>query len=393
MDLAVINDQTENNFKKILERKFSLGGNNKKDEEKMFKRFHYIIVSAALLMCFSKIKAQIAMPDTVCTGTNRVYKVNDATSLSTYTWRIEGIIQTSTKNDISVTWNTAGTFLLTVQEHSQNGCDGDIRSGLVHVIAPPVPNAGPDAVICFDNTARLNGSGGVFYQWSPPTYLSNAVVANPSIISPPQGRLTYFLKVINTSGCKSIMSDTVVITILPPVKVFAGNDTSIAVNQPLQLYAVDVNNSGFINYLWSPSSGLNNSSIKNPVALFNNTIGNNDITYKLTARTINGCQATGNINIKVFVQTDIYVPNAFTPNKDGLNDVLRPILVGIKELKYFAVYNRYGQQVYITSVQGKGWNGMVNGEMQNTGAFAWTAEAVDYKGNVIKKNGMAVLIK
>jgi gliding motility-associated-like protein len=359
----------------------------------MFKQFHYIIVSAAFLMCFSKVMAQIAMPDTVCIGTNRVYKVNDATRLSTYTWRIEGIIQTSTKNDISVTWNTAGTFLLTVQEHSQNGCDGYIRSGLVHVIPLPVANAGPDALVCFENTSRLNGSGGAFYQWSPSTYLSNAAIANPTIISLPQGVLTYFLNVTNANGCKSIKSDTVVLTILPPVKVFAGNDTSIAVNQPLQLNAVDVNNSGFVNYLWSPSPGLNNSSIKNPVALFNSTIGNNGITYKLTARTINGCQATDDINIKVFVQADIYVPNAFTPNKDGLNDVLRPVLVGIKELKYFAVYNRYGQQVYITTVPGKGWDGTVKGEMQNTGAFAWTAEAIDYKGNVIKKNGMAILIK
>jgi gliding motility-associated-like protein len=359
----------------------------------MFKSLQHIIVSAVLLLSFTKATAQIAMPDTVCIGTNRIYKVNDAVTPSTYTWKIDGVLQTSVKNDISITWSTPGVFQLTVQEHPLNGCDGDIKSGLVHVIAPPVANAGPDAVVCFENTARLNGSGGAFYQWSPSTYLSNPAIANPTIISPPQGRLTYFLNVTNANGCKSIKSDTVVITILPPVKVFAGNDTSIAVNQPLQLNAVDVNNSGFTNYLWSPSSGLNNSGIKNPVALFNNTIGNNGITYKLTVRTINGCQATDDINIKVFVLADIYVPNAFTPNKDGLNDVLRPILVGIKELKYFAVYNRYGQQVYITTVPGKGWDGMVKDEMQNTGAFAWVAEAIDYKGNVIKKNGMAILIK
>lgn len=146
--------------------------------------------------------------------------------------------------------------------------------------------------------------------------------------------LSYILNVTNANGCKSIKSDTVVITILPQVKVFAGNDTAI-----------------------------------------------------------DGCRATDDIVIKVFIQADIYVPNAFTPNKDGLNDVVRPILVGIKELKYFAVYNRYGQQVFITSTPGKGWNGTVRGQMRNTGAFAWAAEAVDYKGNRIKKKGMVVLIK
>jgi gliding motility-associated-like protein len=355
-------------------------------------RVRYFFTTAVLHICLLA-NAQLPMPDSVCVGSTKRYHVNDATVPSTYIWKINGITQSSTSYEIFVTWATDGVYTISVQEENASGCKGQLEQGVVYVLPIPIPNAGPDAAICFENTARLNGSGGAIYQWSPSTYLSNPAIANPIIISPPQGALTYFLNVTNAKGCKSIKSDTVVITILPPVKVFAGNDTSIAINQPLQLNAFDVNNSGLINYLWSPSSGLNNNNIKNPVALFNSTIGNNGITYKLTARISNGCQATDEINIKVFVKADIYVPNAFTPNKDGLNDVLRPILVGIKELKHFAVYNRYGQQVYITTVPGKGWDGMVKGEMQNTGAFAWAAEAIDYKGSVIKKKGMAILIK
>ncbi len=359
----------------------------------MYHKLRHIIVSAVLLLSFTQAMAQIAMPDTVCVGTSRLYQVNNASIPSTYTWKIDGVTQTSLKNEIGILWNRAGTFLLTVQEHSQNGCDGDIRSGLVYVIPLPVANAGPDAFVCFGNTIRLSGSGGAFYEWKPATYLSNARIANPVIISAPPGRLTYFLNVTNANGCKSLKNDTVVITILPPVKVFAGNDTSIAINQPLQLNAADVNSSGFVNYLWTPSVGLNNNGIKNPVTLFNSVIGNNGITYKVTASTINGCQATDDINVKVFVQADIYVPNAFTPNNDGVNDIFKPILVGIKELKYFAVYNRYGEQVYKTSLQGRGWDGMVKGQMQNTGGFIWVAEAVDYMGNVLKRKGSVVLIK
>ena len=354
----------------------------------MFRSLQHIIVPAVLLLSFTKATAQIAMPDTVCIATNRIYKVNDATVPSTYTWKIDGITQPSTKNEISITWNTAGTFLLTVQEHSATGCDADTRSGLVYVMPLPVANAGPDAVICFGNTIRLNGSGGRFYQWSPSTYLSNTSIQNPTVISAPPGILTYLLNVTNAAGCRSLKSDTVVIKILPPVKIFAGNDTSISINQPLQLNAIDVNNSGFINYTWSPSFGLNAIFIKNPVAVLNR-----DITYSVTAQTAAGCVAKDDISIKVFLGPEIYVPNAFTPNNDGLNDILKPILIGIKQLKYFAVYNRYGQQVYLTSVQGKGWNGMVNGEMQNTGAFVWIVEAEDYKGNILKRKGTAILIK
>ena len=359
----------------------------------MRRTFQYIIVSAVMLLSFTKAAAQIAMPDTVCIGTNRVYKVNDAGTASTYTWKIAGVTQSSAKNEIAVLWNTAGIFLLTVQEHTLMGCDGDIKSGLVYVLPLPIANAGPDATVCFGNIIGLKGSGGALYEWTPAAFLSNARIANPTIINAPEGRFTYLLNVTNASGCKSLKSDTVVITILPPVKVFAGNDTSIAINQPLQLNAVDINYSGFINYLWSPPAELNNSAIKNPVAIFNNTIGNNGITYKLTASTINGCQATDDITVKVFVQADMLVPTAFTPNNDGLNDIFKPILIGIKELKYFAVYNRYGEQVYKTSLQGRGWDGMVKGQMQNTGGFIWVAEAVDYKGNVLKRKGMVVLIK
>jgi gliding motility-associated-like protein len=340
-----------------------------------------------MLGIINKVSAQIAMPDTVCVGTSRVYKVNDAIVLSTYTWKIDGVTQSSTKNDISITWNTAGTFLLSVQEHVLNGCDGDIRSGLVYVNPLPVPNAGPDVSICFGDVVRLNGSGGAVYQWSPPNYLSNTNTANPLVTLPLAGTYRYILSVSN-KGCQSIAKDTVIITMRPPVKVFAGNDTLVTISQPLQLNAVDVNNSSFINYIWSPPLGLSNTQIKNPVAILNN-----NITYTVTAKTIDGCTAKDDIVIKVFAAPEIYVPNAFTPNNDGQNDVLRPILTGIRQLKYFAVYNRYGQEIYRTSVHGQGWNGLVKGVMQNTGAFVWIAEAVDYKGNILKREGMAVLVK
>jgi gliding motility-associated-like protein len=359
----------------------------------MYKRAKHIIVLLLLLLSSMHSIAQIAMPDTVCVGATRIYKVNDATTPSTYTWTIDGVTQTSIQNDISITWNTPGTFRLTVQEYANNGCGGDIRSGFVYVVPLPVANAGPDAVVCFGTGIRLNGSGGAAYQWSPSTYLSSSIIANPVATIPFAGTYKYILNVSSVNGCKSLKGDTVSLTVLQPVKVFAGNDTLVSINQPLQLNAIDVNNSGFINYTWSPSFGLNNTAIKNPVAVYNNQLGNNGQTYIVTARTIDGCEAKDNITIKVFVASEIYVPNAFTPNSDGTNDILKPILVGIKELKYFAVFNRYGQLVYKTTVHGQGWNGKYNGEMQNTGAFAWMAEAIDYKGNTITRKGMAVLIK
>src|SRR5688572_19873734 len=98
----------------------------------MNKRLRYIIV-IMMLVCSGQTFAQSTMPDTVCVGINKTYRVNDPTVPSTYTWKIDGVIQTSTTNEMSVTWNTAGIFSISVQEHAIGGCDGDIRTGTVYV--------------------------------------------------------------------------------------------------------------------------------------------------------------------------------------------------------------------------------------------------------------------
>ena len=258
----------------------------------------------------------------------------------------------------------------------------------ISVNPSPQPNAGNDVKTCFGNNVQLQGSGGSVFHWSPATYLSGTEIANPVVVFAPQGTFTYLLDVTDINGCKSRKPDTVLVTILPPVNVFAGYDTLIAINQPLQLNAIDVNNSGFTSYTWSPSVGLNNASIQNPVAVLNN-----DITYTVIARTPENCTAQDDINIKVFLGPEIYVPTGFTPNNDGLNDIIKPTLIGIRELKYFAIYNRYGEQVYITSEKGKGWNGVYKGQLQNSAAFVWVTQAVDYRGNILKRKGTVVLIR
>ncbi|WP_276505055.1 hypothetical protein, partial [Terrimonas pollutisoli] len=104
----------------------------------MFKRLQHIIVLALLLFGVSQASAQMAMPDHVCVGTTRTYSVNDPSVPSTYTWKIDGVTQTTTTNAITITWNTAGQFLITVQERSADGCEGDIQSGTVYVYPPAV---------------------------------------------------------------------------------------------------------------------------------------------------------------------------------------------------------------------------------------------------------------
>lgn len=252
----------------------------------------------------------------------------------------------------------------------------------------PVANAGRDTGICFGNDFQMNGSGGTVYIWRPSTYLSSTGIANPVMVQPAPGSITYQLTVTDANGCTSLKDDDITVNVSREAKLFVGYDTSIAINQPLQLFGADVFNAGFTNYTWSPTYGLNDPFSKNPVAILDR-----DMVYNVTASNSFGCTATDDIRIKVYKGPEIYVPNSFTPNGDGLNDALRPIVIGMKEFHYFTVFNNYGQQVFSSAVAANGWDGTFKGAKQPIGTYVWMAEAVDYKGNKIQRKGYAVLIR
>ena len=90
---------------------------------------------------------------------------------------------------------------------------------------------------------------------------------------------------------------------------------------------------------------------------------------------------------------EIFVPNAFTPNNDGRNDVVRPTPVGIKEFKYFKVYNRWGQLIYSTTIPTLGWDGKSGGTQAATGTYAWETVGIDYLGNQVLRKGTVTLIR
>ena len=354
----------------------------------MLKKLQHIILTVLLTTSLAQAKAQVAMPDSVCIGTTRKYHVNNPGVPSTYTWTINGITQSTTSNEITITWNTPGVFQLTVTEHANNGCDGDPRSGLVYVSGPPVADAGRDFTICYGTTATLNGSGGTIYHWTPATYLSNSGIASPVAAPPLAGTYIYALDVTNAFGCKSIKTDSVVLTVLPPVKVFAGNDTIITLNQPLQLNATELSHAGIVSWSWSPSFGLNNPNIQGPVARLTQ-----ETTYIVTGRSAEGCIGRDDIRVQVFAKADLYVPTAFTPNGDGRNDFAVVIPAGIRELRFFRIFNRWGDLVFSTSNAAKGWDGNLRGIKQNGDVFVWEAEGVDFTGRVIFKKGTVALIR
>jgi gliding motility-associated-like protein len=256
----------------------------------------------------------------------------------------------------------------------------------VFVNPAPTPNAGPDSSICFGRNIVLSGSGGVSFFWSPSSLLNNNRLQNPTTINLP-GNVTYSLHVVDANGCNSLKKDDVTITVTRQAIVEAGRDTVLAIGQPMQLNALDINHVGFTSYEWQPYYGLNNSFITSPVVILDK-----DITYTIQARNAMGCLATDKIKIQVYKGPDIYVPNAFTPNKDSRNDILRAIPVGIKDFHYFKIYDRWGNLVFSTTNAANGWDGCIKGVEQSTATFIWMAEGIDYKGNVIVRKGTSIIV-
>lgn len=140
--------------------------------------------------------------------------------------------------------------------------------------------------------------------------------------------------------------------------------------------------------LWSPAAHLDKANSVTP--LFTSPV---EQTYTIRIETTTGCVTVDTQTVKVVPVADIFVPSAFTPNGDGRNEILRPVLMGIKQLRYFRVYNRWGQLLFETSTANKGWDGRLGGVPQPSGAVVWIAEAIGSDGRTYNRKGTTVLIR
>jgi gliding motility-associated-like protein len=259
-------------------------------------------------------------------------------------------------------------------------------STTVNVLHKPIADAGKDTSICYKTTATLIGtasnlSGTVNYSWIPADSLNtpNAAITLARIDTTRQFKLT----VTDNYGCNFSVSDSMWVYMYPPVHAFAGNDTNAIINRQHQLLG-----SGGVIYTWSPAALLNNPFIANPLAIIPA-----DTYFKLTALNAIGCKDDDSVFIKVYEGPTYYLPNAFTPNGDGLNDIFFPTPVGIRSTDYFRVFNRYGALMYQTNQWLKGWDGTLQGKKASSGTYVWMIKGIDKNGSVIEMKGTVILIR
>jgi gliding motility-associated-like protein len=321
------------------------------------------------------------MPDTTICQTDDVQLRIESDGLR-YEWEpILDVSNPNIQNPVGISGNTTPYHVIA----RIGSCAAD-RTINVTAVPYPVANAGADTTICYNTDAVLQGShDGLTFAWTPVSSLTNATTLNP--IAHPADTTRYILTVYDIEGCPKPGRDTVFVNVLPRIRPFAGNDTMVVVGQPLQLNA-----EGGVRYEWQPPTGLNNPSIKNPIGRYEAEI--DSVRYLVQVFNEAGCVDTDYVKVTVFKTNPyVFVPTGFTPNGDGLNDEVKPIAVGIKTIRYFSIYNRWGQMIFSTTTNGKGWDGRLGGTPQGSNVFVWMVSAIDYLDKPIFLKGTVTLIR
>jgi gliding motility-associated-like protein len=326
------------------------------------------------------VNLRVMSDTTICQGDTIQLRI--ASDAFQYSWSpVSQVISASSQNPIVITSSTTPYIVI-----ARIGSCSATETVNVKAVSYPKANAGPDTTICYHTAAQLNaGIVGNSFTWSPTPTLINSSQLNP--IANPSSTTTYNLVVFDTRGCPKPGIDQVTVTVLPPILPGVLSDTTIIIGQPLQLTAT-----GGTNYSWSPSIGLSNANIANPIATFTHT--SDSIRYKVKIFNQVGCYDSASLLVKIFkTLPTVFVPNAFTPDGDRKNDFLKPIAVGMKQIEYFNVYNRWGQLVFSTAVNNHGWDGTLKGKPQTSGIYVWSVKAIDYTGKTYFQKGTANLIR
>ena len=319
----------------------------------------------------------------VCLGSNAQLSASGA---ATYSWSPAGGLScTNCPNPVST---PVDTTRYVVEGTSSAGCIA-YDSVLLSVIKPFQMLVSPNDTLCIGETTDLHAMQANSYLWSPPAGLSNTHDASPA--ATPTATTTYTVVGYDPYGC---FTDTghVTITVGPKPTVEIGNDITTQTGGSITLNP-SITNGPIIEWLWTPATDLGCTDCATPLANIRD-----NITYTVTLKNIYGCTATDRISIHVFCESaQVFIPNAFTPDGDGLNDILMVRGSGIT-VKSFRIFSRWGELVFEKKNFNPndprfGWDGKVRGVPATPDVFVYTAEVVCDNGIVYTYKGNTTVLK
>lgn len=299
--------------------------------------------------------------------------------------------QSSTSQNPIHQYLSFGNFNVTLIASTGVGCKDTITLplNLTALAAAVGPN---DTSLCDGNPVEISASGGIAYKWTPAAGLSSDTVSNPIVTISSTAVYTVAITAIAADGDTCIITKNVTVFVpssqLPTLIATVDDDTLYA-GQSTLLHALPDQANFF--YTWTPASYLNSSSIANPTAT-----PLESITYQVVLSDSFECTREAKVDIVVIQlscgESEVFVPSAFTPNKDGDNDLLYVRGNQIKEL-YFIVYNRWGEKVFETNDSKIGWDGFYQGVLAEPAVYAFYARVICLNNDEIIKQGNVTLLR
>ncbi|TDH25496.1 PKD domain-containing protein [Segetibacter sp. 3557_3] len=270
------------------------------------------------------------------------------------------------------------------------GCTSE-DSITVQVKQPFKMTVGRGDTLCDNQSFKLSASGASSYQWTPALYLNNPTAATPT--TTPKSSVRY--QVIGTDD-KNCFTDTgyVDMKVYSMPKVEINGDSVLTLNVGSTLKLGTTASSDITKWKWSPSLGLDCITCASPT-----TSVTQNVTYTVIAANDGNCIARDQVTVQVLCNNaNIFMPNTFSPNGDGANDVFYPRGKGVFSIKSFRVFNRWGQVVFERGATNandasQGWDGTFNGVKQNADVFLFIADVICENGAIFPIKGNVTLLR
>lgn len=329
-----------------------------------------------VLISVNQLPAVNAGPDiSICNGTTASLQAVGAIS---YQWHSDNTLSdVNISNPIASPLSTHVYYLV---GSDANGCSAS-DSIIVTVIQPFTMLVGQGAEVCRGSQVQLSASGAVTYKWIPANSLDNPLIPNP--LASPSISTTY--TVIGTDGVcfQDVKQVVVLVHDLPTAE--AGDNLMIVSGETVSLNGQGTGSS----FNWSPPNGLSCTDCPTPEASPAQTT-----TYMLTVTNEYGCQRRDSVVIRVGCDNDVvFIPNAFSPNEDGQNDVFYVRSKGLRNVDYLRIYDRWGKLMFESNSLSQGWDGTNNGKPVMPGVYIYHLKATCSNGQMIMMQGNVTVVK
>jgi gliding motility-associated-like protein len=315
--------------------------------------------------------------------------------IASYSWNF-GDGGTSALQNPSHQYTAPGIYSVQLSVQTQAGCRNSItRTNLIKVVQRPLIDISGDSVVCVNSSLLHAGTflqpdtSVVTWQWNFPNG-NNSILQNPPAqVYTTAGTFIITTIATNSTGCKDTTRQNVYVNPLPVVNM--PGQMTVQNGFPVTIPATYSSNT--VSWIWSPSSGLSCANCPTPDAgpKF-------DSHYQVYFTDVNSCSNIGNILVTVICKNaNLFIPNTFSPNGDGSNDVFYPRGKGLERVILIRIFNRWGEVVFEkrnfpVNDPASGWNGTYNGKKPQADVYVYQAEVYCDNGDIIKLNGNIALI-